>query len=118
MLNIRSLPKHIDEVRILLANQCIDVLALNETRLDDSISNQDLFIQSYDLIRVDRSRQGGGVCLYVRNSLNYFERKDVLNDNFEAVCIEICKPSTSPFIVSTFTDLRVPWLTPLPKLSS
>ncbi len=101
MLNIRSLPKHIDEVRILLANQCIDVLALNETRLDDSISNQDLFIQSYDLIRVDRSREGGGICLYVRNSLNYLERKDLLKDNFEAVCIEICKPSTSSFIVST-----------------
>jgi hypothetical protein len=28
MLNIQSLPKHIDEVRILLADQCIDVLAL------------------------------------------------------------------------------------------
>ena len=61
MLNITSLPKHIDEIRILLTDQCLDVLALNETRLDDNISNEDIHIDSYDLIRFDRSRKGGGV---------------------------------------------------------
>jgi len=51
MLNIVSLPKYIDEIRIILADQYFDVLALNETRLDKNISNQDMFIQNYDLIR-------------------------------------------------------------------
>ena len=31
MLNLASLPKHIEEVRVLLADQCFDILALNET---------------------------------------------------------------------------------------
>ena len=31
MLNIVSLPKYIDEIRIILADQYFDVLALNET---------------------------------------------------------------------------------------
>ena len=44
MLNITSLPKHIDEIRILLTDQCLDVLALNQTRLDDNISNEDIHI--------------------------------------------------------------------------
>jgi hypothetical protein len=35
MLNIVSLPKYIDEIRVLLANQYFDIFALNETRLDD-----------------------------------------------------------------------------------
>ena len=39
MLNIVSLPKYIDEIRIILADQYFDVLALNETRLDKNISN-------------------------------------------------------------------------------
>ncbi len=52
MLNIASLPKHIDEIRILLADQCLDILVLNETRLDDNISNQDMHIDNYDLIHL------------------------------------------------------------------
>ena len=68
MLNIASLPKHIDEIRILLADQCLDVLALNETRLVENISNEDMYIDSYDFIRFDRSRKGKGVCVYVKNS--------------------------------------------------
>ena len=55
MLNITSLPKHIDEIRILLTDQCLDVLALNETRLDDNISNEDIHIDSYDLGKVEAS---------------------------------------------------------------
>lgn len=36
--NIVSLPKHLDELKILLANESLDLLALNETRLDSSIT--------------------------------------------------------------------------------
>jgi hypothetical protein len=45
MLNIVSLPKYTDEIRVLLADQYFDILALiNETGLDDNISNQDMFM--------------------------------------------------------------------------
>jgi hypothetical protein len=70
-------------------------------RLDNNITNQDMFIHNYDLIKADRSRTGGGVCLYIRNSINYFERKDLNRDNLEAVCIEVNKPSSASFIVVT-----------------
>ena len=52
------------EIRIILASQCLNILALNETRLDPSIHNDAIYIRGYDLIRSDRSRTGGGVCLY------------------------------------------------------
>ena len=101
MLNIVSLPKYIDEIRIILADQYFDVLALNETRLDKNISNQDMFIQNYDLIRADRSRSGGSVCLYVKNSINYLNRNGLVGDNLEAICIEVLKQSSASFIVGT-----------------
>ena len=101
MLNIVSLPKYIDEIRIILADQYFDVLALNETRLDKNISNQDMFVQNYDLIRADRSRSGGGVCLYVKNSINYLNRNELVGDSLEAICIEVLKPSSASFIVGT-----------------
>ena len=76
MLNIVSLPKYIDEIRILLAKQDLDILALNETRLDDMLSDDLMSVHNYDLIRTDRNRQGGGVCLYIRSNLNYLNRND------------------------------------------
>ena len=37
-LNIlNSHTKHIDELRIVLSNQCVDSLAINETKLDGSV---------------------------------------------------------------------------------
>ena len=41
-LNITSHFKHMDELRIILNDQSIDVFAINETRLDENISSQEL----------------------------------------------------------------------------
>ena len=79
-LNITSLLKHIDELRIVLDGQPIDILAINETRLDGSISDQDVKIVGYDVIRRDRTVNGrfdGGVCFYIRSNINYVVREDL-----------------------------------------
>ena len=61
MLNIVSLSKYIDEIKMLLEKKDLDILALNETRLDNTLTDDSFFIHNYDLIRTDRNRQGGGV---------------------------------------------------------
>ena len=66
-LNIASLPAHMDELRLLMADKNLDVLAINETRLSDSIDNSCIHIQGYDIVRMDRNRNGGRVCLYIRS---------------------------------------------------
>ena len=38
-LNVTSIIKHIDELRVLLVDHSIDVLAINETRLDSTIND-------------------------------------------------------------------------------
>ncbi len=43
----------------------LDFIALTETWLDPSIKDSELSIPSFTLLRRDRSRHGGGVCLYV-----------------------------------------------------
>ena len=68
-LNIVSLPAKIDELRY--SNNLIDLIAFNETRLDPNITNNMIHLNDYDLIRKDRSRNGGGVCIYLRSSINY-----------------------------------------------
>ena len=75
-LNINSLSAHIDELRILLSDRPIDILAINESKLDDTISDNEIHISGYESIRSDRStngRSGGGVCfLFVPKSIILF----------------------------------------------
>ena len=71
LLNIASLPKHVEELRISKLFSNLDLFALNETRLDNTISDGLVNISGYDIVRKDRSRRGGGVCIYLRTSINY-----------------------------------------------
>ena len=94
-LNIGSLVKHIDQLGINMKNQTVDNLAINESRLDDTINN-------YILTRRDRSRHGGGVAIYVRNPIQFKLRNDLREDDLEFLCIEINKSKTKPFLISTW----------------
>ena len=97
-LNIVSLPKHIDELRIFISDQTLDILAINETSLDSSINNQEINLPGYDIIRKDINRNGGGVCIYIRSSINYKLRTSIVPDTLECLCIEICKQAFETFI--------------------
>ena len=77
-LNILSLPKKFDEINLTMSAKLLDVLAPNETRLDQTINAGKSHIDGYELMRKDRSRQGGGVCIYLRNSINYQIREDIV----------------------------------------
>ena len=70
-MNINSLTKHIDELRILLFDYSIDIISINETKLDDNIKSCEVHIPGYEFIRRDRNRQGGGVDFYIKTSINF-----------------------------------------------
>jgi hypothetical protein len=58
-----SLPKKIDEIRYSMSNKFIDLIAFNETRLDPSVTIGMIYLNDYDIIRKNRSKNGGGVCI-------------------------------------------------------
>ena len=66
-LNINSLVKHVDELRVLLSEFSVDILSINETKLDEPIKSSALHIPGYEFIRRDRSRNGGGVGFYIKS---------------------------------------------------
>ena len=79
-------------MRVLLADRPVDVLSINETRLDNLVADSDVNIPGYEIIRGDRmtnGRFGGGVCFYVRTSVNYCLRSDFNINQLENLCIEI-----------------------------
>ena len=52
-LNIASLPGHIEELKTYMALKPIDIQAVNEARLDDSVSSSEMSIPGYCLERND-----------------------------------------------------------------
>ena len=100
-LNIRSLIKNIDQLKIYL--HCHDVITLNETMLDSTVLDHEININGYDFIREDRNRHGGGVAMYARSSIDYKVRYDLMTDELETITVEICKPTKAkPFLINTW----------------
>ncbi len=69
-LNIQSMTRKLDDVRLLLARSQLNCLGLVETWLNNSICDSELFMQNYDMIRYDTDqgstkRGGGGLLFYV-----------------------------------------------------
>ena len=105
MLNINSLLAHIDDIRVFRSYSKIDVLAINETKLDSSVHDNEILLPGFEIARKDRivnGRNGGGVCIYLRNNLNFNIRSDLLDDQLECITVEITKPRSKPFLVSTW----------------
>eukprot|EP00794_Sanderia_malayensis_P003840 gene3840-4379_t len=76
-INVNSLLLHVDEVRELIISKRFHILATNETKLDSTIADSLLGVEGYALHRRDRDRHGGGVAVYIRDSLKQHRRTDV-----------------------------------------
>ena len=73
-LNITSLIKHLDELRVLLVNSPVDV-AINETRLDSNITDNEVHISGYEIVRRDRNingRYGGAFAFTFAQQLMFY----------------------------------------------
>mgnify|MGYP002804100580 CR=1 FL=1 len=79
-----------------------DILCINETRLNNSLDINTVGIPGYDILRRDRDRNGGGVAIYVRDKPAYTNRNDLRPENLEAICVEIKKSRTYPFLVTSW----------------
>ena len=71
-----------------MTNHDFDLLAINETWLDASVYDNDISIPSYELIRKDRNRHGGGVCWYVKQGIKYKVMSNI-NTGIESVWLSV-----------------------------
>ena len=69
--NARSLLPKIDHLCALVATDMPDVVCIVETWLDSSISNIEIALPGYTIVRLDRNRHGGGVLMYIHSSLHF-----------------------------------------------
>jgi hypothetical protein len=96
-LNINSITKHIDELRILMKDKPLDLMAINESKIDDTVLDREIHIIGYNMIRKDRTRNGGGVIIYLRDTISFSERNDLTSKSLKMICLEIKNHITSHF---------------------
>ena len=96
-LNIYSLVSKIDE--LLLKHRLFDVICLNETLCDTSISNDEICIDGFSTVRRDRTRHGGGEAIYVSNDIHFTRRQNLESEALENVWIELKYNKRSPIVV-------------------
>ena len=58
-INIASLVKHHNEFLVYMQSKSYDILAVNETRLDNSMHDFEVDIPGYDIVRLYRNKNGG-----------------------------------------------------------
>ena len=90
-LNVRSLIiiRKISEIKLMLSESKLDILAITETHLDDETPTEEVMITGYKVARLDRKDQEGGDCIiYYSDSLHVYERDDLKTD-IEAIWIDV-----------------------------
>ena len=93
-----------------MSSSKVDILHINESKLDSTVRDDEVYIPGFEIVRKDRKingRSGGGVCPYVRTNLNYRIRNDLNNDLLECLFVEISKPRSTPFLVGTWYRSQV-----------
>ena len=88
-LNINSLRNKF-EFLLEIVNDNVDILLIVETKLDISYHMNQFRIQGFQHFRLDRSSKGGGLIMYIRDTIpaNQLTQHQIPKD-FEAIIIEI-----------------------------
>ena len=94
-LNVNSLLSKIEELRTLAFNTNISVLGITETKLDNTVSNED----GYNLLRSDRNKNGGGATCYFKNNVTH-NRQSNISENIENIVLDILLPKSSLWALS------------------
>ena len=107
-LNINSIPNKIDDLRTLISDN-LDILVVEETKIDDTFSDESIKISGFKHkpFRRDRKRGGGGIVTYIREDIP----SKVLNlvsipDDIEGIFIEINLRKAKWLIFATYLP---PW---------
>ena len=100
-MNARSLLDKITELRDIATQTRAAIIGESETWLDGIVTNSEIELEGYNIIRRDRDRHGGGVCTFIGNDTTFSERTDLNNLKLEAVRCDILLPKTKPIIVGT-----------------
>lgn len=107
-VNARSLLNKLDEMQYVATEENPDLIYVTETWAHKDVSDAELNLEGYSLIRNDREgKKGGGCIIYVRNNINYVKCEELtqthntesvwcrLTTTTDSLLVGVCYHSTS-----------------------
>ena len=103
-LNARSICNKLNEFHDLVIMKKVDVVAVTETWLHQGILDTEILDSNYIIFRRDRPQQqrGGGVLICVKSDCISVRRRDLENENVEAVVCELRGSNDSKLTLAAF----------------
>ena len=80
--NINSVRNKFIPIREALQENVLDILSIQESKIDESFPNAQFEVENYILHRKDCKASEGGLMLYVRNDMPQFRRSDLESFSF------------------------------------
>ena len=110
--NVRSIVNKLEQIHQYISNNGIDVLCISETWMHERISDAQIKLKGYNLIRLDRkhnnaSTRGGGLCIFIKDHYSFTGCTEacfnVTNNDIELQTIQINLKYTRPiFIINLY----------------
>ena len=102
VLNARSIRNKVFDLQALLLTDCVDIIALTETWLDDNFLDSELHRNDYNIFRKDRSnRCGGGELPAIKDQISCIQRTDLETES-ERLALEIHPNPTCSILLAVF----------------
>lgn len=87
-INIRSIVGSMSDIKECILKDRFDIFAVSETWLTHVTRDEVVGIDGFRLVRRDRGLgRGGGILLYVRNSMKFSVLDNIKDDHSEMLCI-------------------------------
>ncbi|XP_075157493.1 uncharacterized protein LOC142230751 [Haematobia irritans] len=99
-LNAQSLNNKFDEFKHIFVSSGVDLICISETWFHESTSDSIYKLSGYNLVRADRKTHGGGVCIFVRNGINYsLITKSDADSQIEFIFLQLKSPENNRILV-------------------
>ena len=108
-LNVNSLRYKFYEIYDILNGNRIDIFGISETKIDASFTNAQFSIDGFKLYRQDRDCKGGGILVYIKDSLPHrlLNAHTGLTNGVEYMSFEICFKRRKWFLVYMYRPPKV-----------
>ena len=97
-LNINSLLSKIVELCAIAKKSRAAVIGITESKLDESVTDEEINIDGYELIQSDWNRHGGGVACYIRNDISFNPRGN-FSSEVENIFLDMLLRKTKPILI-------------------
>ena len=74
---------------------------MNETKIDESISDDIFEIEGNIVNRKDRNRFGGSAAIYIHSTIQFTLREDLKDIDLETIAVELNLPFIKPIVLTT-----------------